>query len=70
MDGVAEVKALLDEYNEVLAAWADPDADYEELGARQQRLEDKIAAADAWNLEYAPSRWPWTPCGSLPVTGT
>ena len=46
MDGVAEVKALLDEYNEVLAAWADPDADYEALGARQQRLEDKIAAAD------------------------
>lgn len=51
MDGVAEVKALLDEYNEVLAAWADPDADYEALGARQQRLEDKIAAADAWNLD-------------------
>jgi len=51
MDGVAEVKALLDEYNEVLAAWADPDADYEELGARQQRLEDKIAATDAWNLD-------------------
>src|SRR5690606_19851089 len=51
MDGVAEVKALIDEYNEVLAAWPDPDADYEALGARQQRLEDKIAAADAWNLD-------------------
>ena len=31
--------------------WADPDADYEKVGALQAELEDKIAAADAWNLE-------------------
>ena len=31
--------------------WADPDADYEKIGALQAELEDKIAAADAWSLE-------------------
>ena len=31
--------------------WADPDADYEKLGAEQAELEDKIDAADAWDLE-------------------
>ncbi len=45
------VRLLLEEYNQVLASWADPDADYEALGERQQRLEDKIEAADAWNLD-------------------
>jgi sulfate-transporting ATPase len=50
MDGAADIKALLDEYNEVLAAWADPDADYEALGARQERLEDRITTSDAWEL--------------------
>ena len=51
MDGVAEVQALIDQYNAVMAAWSDPDADYEAIGAKQAALEDKIAAADAWNLE-------------------
>ncbi|HEV8402513.1 MAG TPA: energy-dependent translational throttle protein EttA [Candidatus Limnocylindrales bacterium] len=51
MDGVAEVQALIDDYNTVMAAWSDPDADYEVIGAQQAALEDKIAAADAWNLE-------------------
>ncbi|MFL5689196.1 MAG: energy-dependent translational throttle protein EttA, partial [Chloroflexota bacterium] len=36
---------------EVMAAWSDPDADYEKIGAEQAALEDRIAAADAWNLE-------------------
>ncbi|HEY5876336.1 MAG TPA: energy-dependent translational throttle protein EttA, partial [Ilumatobacteraceae bacterium] len=51
MDGVAPVQALIDRYNEVMAKWADPDADYEKIGAEQATLEDKIAAADAWSLE-------------------
>ena len=51
MDGVAEVQTLIDQYNEVMAAWSDPDADYEAIGAKQAALEDRIAAADAWNLE-------------------
>ena len=51
MDGVAPVKALLDDYNDVLAKWGDPDVDFEKVGARQAELEDKIGAADAWDLE-------------------
>ena len=50
MDGVGEVPALLTEYDEVMAGWADPDADYEKLGARQADLESKIEAAGAWDL--------------------
>ena len=34
-----------------MAKWSDPDADYEAIGAEQAALEDKINAADAWNLE-------------------
>ncbi|MGI8514338.1 MAG: energy-dependent translational throttle protein EttA [Acidimicrobiia bacterium] len=51
LDGVAASKALLDEYQEVLAGWADPEADYEKLGARQEILEKKIEAAGAWELD-------------------
>ena len=35
MDGVGQVAGLLTEYDEVMAGWADPEADYEKLGARQ-----------------------------------
>ena len=51
MDGVAAVQAIIDQYNAVMAKWADPDADYDKIGAEQAALEDKIAAADAWSLE-------------------
>jgi len=51
MDGVAAVQSIIDEYNAVMAQWAEPDADYEKIGARQAELEDKIAAADAWSLD-------------------
>jgi sulfate-transporting ATPase len=50
MDGVGPVAALLGEYDEVMASWADPDADYEKLGARQADLEARIEAAGAWDL--------------------
>ncbi len=51
MDGVAAVQGLIDRYNEVMAMWGEPDADYDKIGALQAELEDKIAAADAWSLE-------------------
>ncbi len=51
LDGVREVQALIEQYNAVMAKWSEPDADYEAVGAEQATLEDKIAAADAWNLE-------------------
>jgi energy-dependent translational throttle protein EttA len=51
MDGVAAVQSIIDRYNEVMAMWADPDADYDKIGKLQADLEDKIAATDAWSLE-------------------
>jgi energy-dependent translational throttle protein EttA len=51
MDGVGKVAALLAGYDEVMAGWADPDADYEKLGARQADLEARIDAAGAWDLQ-------------------
>ena len=51
MDGVAGVAALIEQYNAVMAAWSDADADYDAIGTQQAALEDRIAAADAWNLE-------------------
>jgi sulfate-transporting ATPase len=51
MDGVAAVQSIIDRYNEVMAMWAEPDADYDKIGALQADLEDKIAAADAWSLD-------------------
>jgi energy-dependent translational throttle protein EttA len=50
-DGVHEVQGLIDQYNAVMAKWADPEADYEAVGAEQAALEDRINASDAWNLE-------------------
>jgi len=50
-EGVAETKALIDEFNAVSAQFADPDADFDELMTKQGKLQDKIDAADAWDLE-------------------
>jgi ATP-binding cassette ChvD family protein len=51
MDGVAEVAGLLERYDGVLAKYADPDADYEKIGAEQADLEAKIQAAGAGDLD-------------------
>ena len=50
MDGLGAVRDLLAAYDAVMAKWADPDADYEKIGAEQAELEAKIEAADAWDL--------------------
>ena len=51
MDGVGAVADLLTRDEEVLAGWADADADYDKLGADQAELEKKIEAAGAWDLQ-------------------
>ncbi len=51
MDGVAATRSLLEDYQKVMERWADPDADYEKLGAQQEVLEKKIEAAGAWDLD-------------------
>lgn len=61
-DGVAEIKALIDRFNEVSSAFADPDADFDKLLAEQAELQDKIEAAGAWDLDRK-LKSPPTPCG-------
>jgi sulfate-transporting ATPase len=51
MDGVGETATLLERYDEVLAGWADLDADYDRLGEAQAELEKQIEAAGAWDLK-------------------
>ncbi len=50
-DGVAEQRDLLIRFNEVCAAFGDPDADFEKLLSEQSELQSKIDAANAWDLE-------------------
>ncbi|SMF78558.1 ATP-binding cassette protein, ChvD family [Tistlia consotensis] len=51
MEALADLKVLVDRYNEVSNEFADPDADYDKLLAEQAELQEKIDAADAWDLE-------------------
>jgi sulfate-transporting ATPase len=51
MDGLGETATLLERYDQVLAKWADPDADYEKLGEEQADLEAKIESSGAWDLK-------------------
>ncbi len=50
-EGFGEAKRLVDRYNEVCAAFGDPDADIDALLAEQADLQTKIDAAGAWELE-------------------
>ena len=49
--GIGQVAGLLTRYDEVLAAWSDPDTDFEKLGDEQADLESRIEAAGAWDLQ-------------------
>ena len=51
MDGVAHVASLQEEYDALLASYADPDADYDKIGARQAELEAKMAASGVDDLD-------------------
>jgi energy-dependent translational throttle protein EttA len=50
-EGVGEAKQLVDRFNEVSAAFGDPDADIDALLAEQADLQTKIDAAGAWELD-------------------
>jgi energy-dependent translational throttle protein EttA len=49
--GVGEIKAVLDRYNEVCDAMADPDADFDKLLEEQGDLATRLDTADAWDLD-------------------
>jgi len=50
-EGVQEVVDLLAEFEEINNAFADPDCDMDKLLARQAEVQDKLDAADAWELD-------------------
>ncbi len=50
-EGVQPVMDMLREFDEINAAFADPDADFDKLLARQAELQDKLDSADAWNID-------------------
>jgi energy-dependent translational throttle protein EttA len=50
-EGLGEIATLVDKYNAVCDAMGEPDADFDKLINEQGILQDKIDAADAWNLD-------------------
>ncbi|MFW5729879.1 MAG: ATP-binding cassette domain-containing protein, partial [Spirochaetota bacterium] len=50
-EGVKEITDLLEEFDNVSAAYGEPDADYEALGEKQAELQEKIDALGGWDLD-------------------
>jgi energy-dependent translational throttle protein EttA len=50
-DGVRPLRDLLDRFNEISAAFAEPDADYDTLLAEQAKVQDAIDRLDLWQLD-------------------
>jgi len=50
-EGVGELKAKLDRFNEISMLMAEPDADFDALLAEMGTLQEAIDAADGWDLD-------------------
>lgn len=50
-EGVQEIVDLLAEFEQINNSFADPDCDMDKLLARQAIVQDKLDAADAWELD-------------------
>ena len=50
-EGVGEIKAKLDRFNEISAQMAEPDADFDALMEEMGKLQEHIDAANAWDLD-------------------
>ena len=50
-EGVQPIVDMLKEYDAINEAFADPDADFDKLIARQAELQEQLDQADAWNLD-------------------
>jgi len=51
MEALGDLKAARDEYDAITAKFAEPDADFDALMARQGELQEIIENADGWNME-------------------
>ncbi len=50
-EGVQEIMDMLKEYDEINEKFADPDADFDKLIARQGVLQELLDHSDAWNID-------------------
>jgi ATP-binding cassette ChvD family protein len=50
-EGLRDIRDLIKRFDEVSAAFGDPDADYEKLGEEQGRLQDRIDAVGGWEID-------------------
>jgi ATP-binding cassette protein, ChvD family len=50
-EGVQEIVDMLAEYERINEQFAEPDADFDKLIARQGELQERLDHADAWNLD-------------------
>ena len=50
-EGVHEIMDMLREFDEINEKFADPDADFDQLIARQGELQELLDHADAWNID-------------------
>jgi sulfate-transporting ATPase len=50
-DGVRPLRDLLDRFNAISAAFAEPDADFDALLAEQAQVQEQIDRHDAWQLD-------------------
>lgn len=50
-EGVQEIVNLLREFEAIGEKFADPDADFDKLLARQAAIQEKLEACDGWNLD-------------------
>jgi ATPase subunit of ABC transporter with duplicated ATPase domains len=48
---VADQRKLLDRFNQISAAFAEPDADFDKLLEEQARVQERIDTLDLWNLD-------------------
>jgi ATP-binding cassette ChvD family protein len=50
-EGLGQIKADVDRFNAISAEMAEPDADFDKLMEEMGQLQEKIDAADAWDLD-------------------
>lgn len=70
-EGVGPIKGKVDRFNEISAAMAEPDADFDALLAEMGTLQEEIDHADAWDLDSQLEQAMdalRTPPGDLPVS--
>jgi sulfate-transporting ATPase len=51
IEGLADIKGMIDRYNAVAAAMGEPDADFDKLTEEMGDLQTKIDAVDGWEID-------------------